>query len=144
LTERDARRIYSIVLGGMHDEPAPATAYVQQALARLETKLSTYEIEFCFLRDIERIIRRAEVRARINHPPVQPQLIEGVADVVVKVDRRCIAHRSVPGPELFCPLRESYIGQIIVGGTRQSEHQTNQPRNRDRRAEPIADHLSKI
>ena len=109
-TESDAGRIHSIVLGSVHDETAPAAAYVEQALAGLETKLPADQIELRSLRDIERVFLRAEVRARINHPPAEPELVEVVSNVVMKVNRRGVAHWSVPGPELSRPLGEPRIG----------------------------------
>src|SRR5438105_14191633 len=53
VAERDPCRIDAVALGGVHDVPAPTAADVQQAIARLETKLPANQIQLCFLGDVE-------------------------------------------------------------------------------------------
>ena len=115
LAERYPRRVDAVVLGGVHNEAAPTTANVEQTLAGLEAKLATDQIELRFLRDIERVIGGAEIGARINHPAIEPELIEVVSDVVVKADRCRVAHRRMSEPEVFCAFREARVREIVVG-----------------------------
>src|SRR3954467_2670811 len=45
LTQRYPGRIDAVMLGGMHDQSAPATANVEHPLAGLESELSADEVE---------------------------------------------------------------------------------------------------
>ena len=72
------------------DQPAPAAADVEEALARLEPQLAADVVELLRLRDVERVVLAAEVRARVHHALVEPQPVERVADVVVVRDVRAV------------------------------------------------------
>src|SRR2546423_11630222 len=85
LAECDARSIDSVVLRCVHDQCAPSAPDVEETLARLEPQLPADQIELGLLRRVERIIHCAEVRARINHLPVEPQLVEAIADIVMNM-----------------------------------------------------------
>src|SRR6267154_2776218 len=88
LAQRDTCRIHTVMLRRVHYETAPSAAYVEQPFSRLEAQLAADQIELRFLRDIERVVRRAEIGAGINHSLVEPELVETVADVIMKMDRR--------------------------------------------------------
>ena len=79
------------MLRGMDRERAPATTDVEQALAGAQPQLAADVIQFGDLRGVEVVMRAAEIRARINHPRIQPELVEIVRDVVVKRDRLPVA-----------------------------------------------------
>jgi len=132
------------MLRGVNDQPAPPATDVEQPLTGLETELPANQIELCFLRDIERIIPRAEIRARINHPLVEPELIKGVADIVVELDRRGVAHRGVSRAELARVLRKAGVGEIVFRLPRKPDHETDQFRDRERRAQSSADRLTEL
>src|SRR5437660_721340 len=53
LTQSDAQRFHSIVLGGIHDQTAPATANVQEPLAAAEAQFATEVIQLPLLRSIQ-------------------------------------------------------------------------------------------
>src|SRR5215208_6717326 len=68
LAQRYPGRVDAVVLRGVDDEPTPAAADVEETLPGFETQLPANEIELGLLRNVERIVRRAEVGAGINHP----------------------------------------------------------------------------
>src|SRR5207247_5787248 len=75
LAQGDARRVDPVTFGGIHDESAPPAADVQQSLSWLETELAANQIQLRLLRNVERIVRRAEIGARIDHSPVELELV---------------------------------------------------------------------
>ena len=81
LAERDARRMHAIFLRGLDDEPAPATADVEQALALMQLKLSQRVHDFLLLRLLQRVRRVLEIRARVAHRRVEPLREEIVAEI---------------------------------------------------------------
>src|ERR1700682_6058214 len=144
LAERASRGIDSVVLRGVHDQRAPPTPNVEETLPRLETQLPTDQIQLGLLRGVERIIRRAEVRARIDHSLVEPELVEAVADIVVELDRRGITHRCVSLPELPCVSRKPRVGEIVFCLSRKADQQSDQFGNRDWRPQSLTDGLAKV
>ncbi len=86
LRQRDAVRVHAVVLGGVEDEPAPAAADVEEALAGREAQLAADVVELRDLRVVERLRFVLEVRARVHHALVEPHAVERVADVVVVRD----------------------------------------------------------
>src|SRR5437762_151887 len=62
----------------------PAATNVQQSLPRTQSQFAADVIKFLFLRNVEIIASRFEVRARINQAAIQPELIEIVGYIVVK------------------------------------------------------------
>ena len=71
--ERDAGRIDAVLLGGPHDERAPAAADVEEALARREPQLGADVVELGELRLLERVFLAAEIGAGIHHARIEPQ-----------------------------------------------------------------------
>src|SRR5207253_8116803 len=65
----------------------PAAAQIEHGHARLETDLAADELEFRFLRVVERLRAPAVVRAGVEHAPVEHALVEIVADVVMPPHR---------------------------------------------------------
>src|SRR6202158_1523590 len=57
LAERDPRGIDSVMFRGVHDQGAPTTPDVEEALARLQAELPANQIELGLLRGLKRIIR---------------------------------------------------------------------------------------
>ncbi len=70
----------------MEQERTPAAADVQEPLAGSEAQLAADVVELLHLGRVEGIAVVAEVRARIDHPLVQPQSVERVGHVVVVGD----------------------------------------------------------
>src|SRR5699024_6630508 len=66
--QRDAGRLYAVVLGRPEDQRTPAAADVEEALALRQPQLPADMVELLRLRDVERIVALAEIRARIHHP----------------------------------------------------------------------------
>src|SRR3954469_24002026 len=91
IAEGDAERGDAVVLHGVHDEGAPSAADVEQPLTGAESKLATDEIELGALRVVQRVAGAMEVRARVHHALVEPELVEVVSDVVVVADGGSIA-----------------------------------------------------
>ncbi len=73
-----------------HQGP-PATADVEQALARLQLQLPANQIELALLSVGERLARIEEVGTRVDHFRVEKQLEELVAGVVVMAHGRPVA-----------------------------------------------------
>src|SRR5439155_18920575 len=59
--QRDAVRLDAVALRGPHDQAAPATADVEEPLARLEAELPADEIELVLLRPVEIAVGTAVV-----------------------------------------------------------------------------------
>ena len=55
--QRHAQRLDPVVLGGMHDHPAPPGADIEQAVARLEGQLAADQLELLGLRLLQRGLR---------------------------------------------------------------------------------------
>lgn len=99
--ERHADRLEAIVLGCEDDQRAPATANVEEALARFQLEFAADEVELRLLGGVEisrRVVRSLEVGAGIRQAMVEPEAIEVFAYVVVKADRRHVAGRRMAGP----------------------------------------------
>ena len=118
--------------------PHPASD-VEKTLTGLEAKLAADQIELGLLRRIERISRRAEIGARVNHSLIEPQLIEVVADIVVVMDRGRIAHGSVARTELPRLLGKPDGSEVIVRLSGKCEKHSHQPRDRERRTKAVTD-----
>ncbi len=89
-----------MLLRGVHDERAPATADVQKALPGLEVELAADHLALVPLGLLERVVRAGEVRAGVRHRRVEQLLVEVVADVVVVLDRALGAAQVVERPLL--------------------------------------------
>ena len=108
LAERDALGAHAVVLGGEQQQPAPAGADVEEAVALLEHELGADVLELRGLRLGDRHRRIAKVGARVDPSRIEPQRVEIVGDVVVELDllgvglramaqararhQRCLAH----------------------------------------------------
>jgi len=77
----DAEHLHAVVRGGEPGETAPATADVQQALARLQLELAANEPQLLLLR-LGEGRRVGPVTARVAHRRVEHGLEDVVADVV--------------------------------------------------------------
>ena len=86
LRERNSVRRDAIVPGGVTDECSPAATNVQKAFALLELQLATDHVELIELCLLQRCIPRAKVSAGIHHVRIEEQLVEVVAQVVVKTE----------------------------------------------------------
>src|SRR5690606_5814433 len=115
----------AIVLRRMAQERAPAAADVEEGLARTQPQLAADQVELVPLRLLERVGPVAEVRARIDHLAVEKQRVEGVADIVVKLNEVLVlAASAAPGrvaaPELVADRRRAvarqYQGQRVAPG----------------------------
>ena len=85
LRQRDAVRPHAVVLGGPQQQAAPAGADVEEALALAQHQLAADVVELGLLRLASGIAGVAEVGARIDAPRVEPERVEVVRDVVVKL-----------------------------------------------------------
>src|SRR5436189_275919 len=79
----------------MNNERAPATANVEQSLARAQPQFTTDVIELLFLRGTEITVRRLEIRARVNHAPIQPEPVKIIRNVIMKCDHATIAFQRM-------------------------------------------------
>jgi hypothetical protein len=70
----------------VHYESAPATTNIKKLLPPLEPEFPADQVELARLRLIERLLMRVEIRARVNHALIQPELVKIVADIVVMLD----------------------------------------------------------
>lgn len=86
LRQRDAEALRAELLRGAQHERAPAAADVEQALAGLKPDLGEDVVDLLDLRGGEILVAVLEVRARVHHVLVEPQLVELVRDVVVILD----------------------------------------------------------
>lgn len=87
LRQRHAETRRAELLCGAQHERAPAAADVEQALAGLQLDLRQDVVDLLDLRGGEILVAVLEVRARVHHVLVEPQLVELVRDVVVVLDR---------------------------------------------------------
>lgn len=87
LRQRHAETRRAELLRGAQHERAPAAADVEQPLAGLELDLRQDMVDLLDLRGREIFIAVLEVRARVHHVLVEPQLVELVRHVVVVLDR---------------------------------------------------------
>src|SRR5689334_17141779 len=79
-------------------ETSPATARLDDALARLQPHLAADVVHFRYLRFIERSSGCRVVGARVRHGPAQPQRIKLVAYVVVMMNVVARAVQGVDAP----------------------------------------------
>ncbi len=87
LRQRHAETRRAELLRGAQHERTPAAADVEQALAGLELDLRQDVVDLLDLRGGEILVAVLEVRTRVHHVLVEPQLVERVRDVVVVLDR---------------------------------------------------------
>ena len=95
--QRDAMGVHAIMLGRPEDQPAPAGAYVPEALARLELELFADVIELGLLRLRQAHALLFVVSAGIDAARVQPQRVEIVGEIVMKLNLLGIAGQRVHG-----------------------------------------------
>src|SRR5688500_17817529 len=88
----------AVALGRPDDERAPAAADVEEPLPGLQLKLAADMVELLLLRDFERVVGAAEVRARVHVPRIEPQAEELVAYVVVMPDRASVECARMADP----------------------------------------------
>ncbi len=74
-------------------QPAPAAADIEQALARRQLQLAADQVELGLLSRVEIAVPAVEHGRRILHLAPQEQRVEGVRDIVVKLD-----HAQVVAP----------------------------------------------
>src|SRR5580698_848035 len=80
----------------MAGERAPAAANIEHRLAGLEAQLAADHVEFLDLRLFEIVAPVMKISAAIDHLLVEPELIEGVGDIVMMGDVFLVlARRSV-------------------------------------------------
>ena len=96
LRQRDARRVDAVVLRRPEDQASPAAADVEERFARTKPELPADVVELSRLSVGERIALGGEVRARVNHPRIEPQPVERVRDIVVMRDVLAVAAVLVP------------------------------------------------
>ena len=79
LTERTAVALDAVLLRRLNEQKAPAAADVEKRHAFLEVELLEDVVHLVALRLLERVILVLEVRARIAHRRIEPELIEFIA-----------------------------------------------------------------
>ena len=79
LTERAAVALDAVLLRRFNQQEAPAAADVEERHALLEVELLEDVVDLVALRLLERVILVLEVRARIAHRRIEPELIEFIA-----------------------------------------------------------------
>ena len=85
--ERDADAARAIFLRSADDQCAPAAADVEQPFVWLQPDLVENVVDLLDLRLLQRVGRRTEIGARVDHVRVEPQPVEVVGQVVVVRDR---------------------------------------------------------
>src|SRR5690349_21506895 len=80
VAERNTEGEDTIATRGVHDEAAPAAAYVEEPLAGREPQLAADEIELRLLRLVQIVGVARKVGARVDHLRVEPERVEGIAD----------------------------------------------------------------
>lgn len=91
LTQGNPHALDTVLLCGMQQKPAPATANVEKPLSRLETELAAQHVEFAHLGAIQIIVFGRELRTGIHHAFVEPETLEIIAHVIVVGHRLAIA-----------------------------------------------------
>ena len=79
LTERAAVALDAVLLRRLNQQEAPAAADVEERHAFLEVELLEDVVDLVALRLLECVILVLEVRARIAHRRIEPELIEFIA-----------------------------------------------------------------
>src|SRR4051794_36826924 len=95
LRQRDAGDVDVVLLRGMHDPAAPATADVEHALAWLQVELRADQVELCLLRLFEGRRTPGEDRAAVGKRLAEEQLEELRRQVVVMAHRALVARHRV-------------------------------------------------
>ncbi|MNN43970.1 hypothetical protein D3C81_1582360 [compost metagenome] len=85
--EGNAEHFRAELSGRKARQPAPTTTDIQQIFARLQTQFSTQMTEFGLLGLLKGFAAGLEVGAGIGHVAVEPQLIKGIAQVVMVGNR---------------------------------------------------------
>jgi len=88
LAQRDPDARHTEATRRILEQSAPSAADVEHMLAGAETQLPADVLQLRLLRRVEILRAGGEVRARVDHSPVEPERVEVVADVVV------VAHRD--------------------------------------------------
>src|SRR6266545_4269576 len=78
LGERHPERVDAEMPGGVTDERAPAAAYVEQAIARLQAELLADHVELVVLRGCQIVVPVAEVGAAVDQLGIEKERIERV------------------------------------------------------------------
>ena len=76
----------TVVFGCMHAEAAPTASDFQDAVRGDEVEALAEFIVFPALGGFERLVGRFEIRARVGHGGIEPELEEFVAEIVVLAD----------------------------------------------------------
>ena len=84
--DRGRRDAAAVVLGGVHREPAPAGADLEQVVGGLQVELAAGRVELGERGLGQGGFGRLEDAAGIGHRLVEHQLVEPVAEVVVRGD----------------------------------------------------------
>ena len=92
--QRHADRVRAL-LRRADDQPAPAAADVEQAVAGPQENLAQDVVELVALRLVQRLVVAFPVRARVQHVLVEEQPVERVGDVVVVLDLLLVAGAAV-------------------------------------------------
>lgn len=117
LAECDAKNLHAVFASRKTRQPAPAAADVQQVLAALEPQLAAQVVEFILLRLLQRFIAGLEVRAGIDHLPVEPELVEVVGNIVVIGNRRRVSVLVMLDPDRIASaviIVHQRVGQFIA------------------------------
>src|SRR5258708_36120593 len=76
----------AVLLRGMDEESDPHAADVEQIFPASQRQLAADMVELCLLRSVEIHFRSLEIGTRVHHGPIQPDRIELVRDVVMKMN----------------------------------------------------------
>src|SRR5260370_22584249 len=88
------------------EHSAPAATDVEQTLPRTQAQFAAEIIEFLFLCCIEAIVWRLKVCAGIHHPPIKPEAIKIIRNIVMKCHRTPITLWRMP---LAADLRDQFV-----------------------------------
>ena len=97
LGEGDPGRIDAVVLRRVDRQPAPAATDVEKPVAGSQAQLAADVVELLRLSGIDVLGAGTEVRARVDHPGIQPQLVERVGHIIMAMNRLASHLARVPG-----------------------------------------------
>ncbi|MPN41460.1 hypothetical protein SDC9_189006 [bioreactor metagenome] len=95
--QRDAMGLHAVMLGRPEDQPAPTGTDIPEALARLELELFADVIELGLLRLGQAHALLLVVRAGIDAARIQPQRVEVIGKIVMKLNLLGITRQRVHG-----------------------------------------------
>src|SRR5258708_10568784 len=113
LTERNAIRLYPIMLRCIDRQASPTAADIQQTLTGAQAQLAANILELAFLGCVYIVARRGEVGAGVDHARIQPAGIKIIGAVVVIGDGLSISlFRVALTAQLCCCISRARLACV--------------------------------